>query len=42
MQASQESPAWLYQTVWYSIWGSAPNDERVNLSKHVEQEKTVE
>ena len=28
--------------VWYSILSSAPDGERVNRSKHVEQEKPVE
>ena len=42
VQASLDSPARLHQTAWYSILGSAPDDERVNLSKHVEQENMVE
>ena len=35
-------PNILYHTVWYSILGSAPDDERVKHSKRVEQEKTME
>ena len=41
-QLQLDSHAQLYQTAWYSMLGSAPDDERVIHSKHVEQEKTVE
>ena len=39
VQASLDSPARLYQTARCSISSSAPDDERVIRSKHVEQRK---